>query len=336
MTELTKIEELVKKSNHILVIQADNPDGDSLGSALALEQILSDLGKTVSLYCGVEIPSYIRFLKGWDRVSKQLPHKIDSSIIVDTSARMLLTQMDSDPESVIVYAKPIIVLDHHENVKCDIPNAQIVYNRSGFVSTGELIYELAKTLKWPMNLEALENITQSILSDSLGLTSDAASPKTYRRLADILEKGVSRAKLEEDRRALSKMAPSVFQFKAQLIERTEFYGDKNEIGIVSIPEEELYTVGTLYNPAPLILNEITMVEGVKVGIVLKRYKDKVTGAIRCAEGCHIAHELAECFGGGGHPYAAGFKKLDTSINFGELKCQVLKKAQELIAKQCHD
>lgn len=331
--EVKQIDEIIKEAQNILIIQADNPDGDSLGSALALEHILGDLGKDPMLYCGVEIPGYIRFLSGWDRVSRQIPSKVDASIIVDTSSKLLLEQLESDPDKTWVYSKPIIVLDHHANVKCDIVNTKVVYNQPGFAATGELIYVLAQQLNWPLNVSAQEFLTQSILSDSLGLTSDAASSETYRRIANMIDNGVNRAKLEEDRRALSKMQPSVFQYKATLIERTEFYGDNNEIGVVSIPEEELYTVGTLYNPAPLILNEITMVEGVKVGIALKRYKGKVTGAIRCTGNCQIAHKLAESFGGGGHPYAAGFKQENDSINFGELKCDVISKAQELISQE---
>jgi phosphoesterase RecJ-like protein len=171
---------------------------------------------------------------------------------------------------------------------------------------------------------------QSILSDSMGLTSEAVTASTYRRLADMVDAGVSRPKLEEARRELSKMHQSVFQYKAQLIERTEFFGEKSDVAVVTIPEDELYTVGTLYNPAPLILNEITMVEDVLVGIVLKRYTNKITGAIRCTNNAGIAHKLAESFGGGGHPYAAGFKIDKPSDSFGDIKCQVINKARELL------
>jgi phosphoesterase RecJ-like protein len=328
--ELQKIKEAVEKSKNILIIQADNPDGDSLGSALALEQILGDLGKQPDMYCGVEIPYYIRYMDGWDRVSKTIPKDVDLSIIVDTSASLLLEQLDKTPEKSRVVSKPVIVLDHHINVTCDIAYATTVCNGSDFVSTGELIYEIAKQLSWPLNLESKEFITQSILSDSMGLASDATTANTYRRLADMIDGGVNRTKLEESRKALSKMQQSVFQFKASLIERTEFYGDNSEIAVVTIPEEELYTVGTLYNPAPLILNEVTMVENVLVGIVLKRYSNKITGAIRCTDNAGIAHKLAENFNGGGHPYAAGFKIENSNDDFGDIKCQVINKAKELL------
>ena len=328
--EAKQINDIIDAAQNILIIQADNPDGDSLGSALALEQILGDMGKNPSMYCGVDIPDYLKFLKGWDRVSKTIPNKIDASIIVDTSANILLEQLESAPERPWVASKPVVVLDHHTNVVCDIPYATVVCNIAEYASTGELIFDLAKELKWPMSVEAQENILQSILSDTMGLISEATTAGTYRRISEIIEAGVSRTKLEEARRALSKMQTSVYMYKADLIKRTEFYGDNNQVAVVTIPEEELYSIGTLYNPAPLILNELSMVEGMRVGIVLKKYKNKITGAIRCNDGAGIANTLAEKRGGGGHPYAAGFKIEKPFINFAEIKSDVIADALELL------
>ena len=75
---------------------------------------------------------------------------------------------------------------------------------------------------------------------------------------------------------------------------------------------------------------MTMVEDVLVGIVLKRYSNKITGSIRCTNGAGIAHKLAECFNGGGHPYAAGFKIENSKDSFGDIKCEVINKAKELL------
>lgn len=54
-----KIAEAIQAAQRVVVIQADNPDADSLGSALALEHILSDMGKDVALYCGVQYLGHI-------------------------------------------------------------------------------------------------------------------------------------------------------------------------------------------------------------------------------------------------------------------------------------
>lgn len=304
--KLNEIKDFIVNNTSFVIVQADNPDGDSLATALALDSILSDMGKTVSLYCGVEIPSYIKFINGWEKIDKFFLSEFDATIIVDTSANNLLEKLNESQAKMWVASKPVLVLDHHSEVECDIPYASIVCNPENFASTGELVYEIAKNNSWPISIESGELILQSILSDSLGLTSDIAGPETYIRVSELLKLGIKRSKLEEARRELSKMDPEVFRYKAKLIERTEFFYD-NKIAVTIIPENELYDVGTLYNPGPLIISELLNVSGVEVAIALKTYSTRLTGSIRCVSGTEIANKLASIYGGGGHPYAAGFK-----------------------------
>ena len=81
----TKLQELVDTANHVVVIQADNPDADSLASALALEAWLENQNKKVSLFCGVDMPSYLKFIPGWDRIHNALANTFDLAILVDCS-----------------------------------------------------------------------------------------------------------------------------------------------------------------------------------------------------------------------------------------------------------
>ena len=80
------IKERVDRAQKIVVIQPENPDGDSLGSSLALEEILGDLGKDVALFCPIEMPKYMRYIAGWDRVVADWTGDYDLAIIVDTAA----------------------------------------------------------------------------------------------------------------------------------------------------------------------------------------------------------------------------------------------------------
>ena len=96
---MQEIVELIKVAQKITVIQAENPDGDSLASSLALEEILSDHGKEVFLYAPVEIPKYLRYITGWDRVENTMNTKADLAIIVDTSADVLLSKVLEIPEA---------------------------------------------------------------------------------------------------------------------------------------------------------------------------------------------------------------------------------------------
>lgn len=326
-----KIEKTINAANHVVIIQADNPDGDSLASALALEEILGELGKQVSLYCGVDVPNYLKHLSGWDRVSQTVPSSFDLSIIVDTSAILLLDKLEHSPAKNWVASKPVLVLDHHADVVCDIPYAQIVINDAKAVATGEVIYFLAHQLNWQLSLQAKTHLASSILSDSLGLSSVGTTADTYRIMADLVDNGVDRAKLEEARRALSKMPESIFRYKAKLIEKTELLAD-NHLALTVIPYDELIIHSPLYNPAPLIQSDMLQIENVAVAIVLKVYPDgKITGSIRCNPSGAIGAELANTFGGGGHAYASGFKTAPGQ-DINKTKQQVVAETERLLSE----
>ncbi|MDB5160865.1 MAG: putative phosphoesterase, partial [Candidatus Saccharibacteria bacterium] len=92
--QAAQINSVISDAKSIVVVQADNPDTDSLASSLALEHILGDMGKEVTMYCGVDLPSYLRYLPGADRVVTEMPANFDASIIVDTSSDSLLEQLN--------------------------------------------------------------------------------------------------------------------------------------------------------------------------------------------------------------------------------------------------
>lgn len=327
--ETEEIRKLLESAQRILIIQADNPDGDSLGSALALEQILGEMGKEPLLYCGVDMPSYLTHLPGWDRVSRDIPSQFDVSIIVDTSVESLLENLGDSEQRHWVATKPCIILDHHP-VSVTIPYATVVCNHPA-VATGELIYELAKQLDWPLPLPAKNMLTTAILADSLGLTTDATTARSIHIIAELVEGGVHIAELENKRREMMRKSPELVHYKGQLLERVEYFAD-NRIATVTIPWSEIEQYSHAYNPSVLVLDDMRLTENTDVAIAFKLYKDgKITAKIRCNYGKTIANTLATHFGGGGHPYASGFKITD-GRPFNEIKSECISYATELLDK----
>jgi phosphoesterase RecJ-like protein len=325
--EAQQIAAILQDAKRIVIIQADNPDGDSLGSALALEHIIGDLGKEPILYCGVNIPQYLSYLQGWDRVTREMPTIFDASIIVDTSALSLLDSLGNFGNRQLLANKPCIVLDHHA-VELSIPFATIVCNKPA-VATGEVIYELARQLDWPLNRQAKELVATAIMADSLGLVTEATSARSIHIIGELVEGGVKLADLEHARRALMRKSPELTRYKGTLLQRIEYYAD-NRVAIVSIPWGELETYSPQYNPSMLVLEDMRMTTGTKVAIAFKVYKDgKVTGKIRCNQDAPIGGKLAEHFSGGGHTYASGFK-ITNGRPFNEIKSECISIATELL------
>lgn len=303
-----KFSDLINSVQKILIIQADNPDGDSLASALALESLLIDKGKEVILYCGVEIPTYLTYMHGADRVTNDFPRSFDGSIIVDTSALSLLEIIQKEKRLSWLKTKPCIVIDHHAT-ETTIDFASLIINQPA-VSTGEIVYKIASELGWELDQVSAECIAYSILSDSLGLMSESVNSETLRIMSELVSTGVSLAKLDSNRRSMSKKTAELVKFKGQLLQRIEYAPD-SRIATIDIPWKEIEKYSYAYNPSMLVIDEMRMTDGVMVAIAFKSYPDgKVTAKIRSNYGITIAGQLAEHFGGGGHTYAAGFKITD--------------------------
>ena len=323
------IRSAIEQANRIVIIQADNPDADSLGSALALEHILGDMGKDIVLYCGVNTPEYLRYLAGWDRIVDTMPSQFDLSIIVDASTYTLLEKLNLSGQMAWVKSRPSIVLDHHATVehKLDFTNMQLIDGTAA--STGQIIFDLCVANNWTMSAAAAEHLMSSILGDTQGLMNDLTTAKTYRIMAELTELGANRPQLEEARREYSKMVKKIYQYKGMLIQRTEFASD-DRITFVHVPQTEINEYSPLYNPAALVQFDMLQVRSAALAIVFKTYDDgRITAALRANNGYPICGKLAEHMGGGGHDYAAGFKITD-GRSYEEIKAECLRYATELL------
>ena len=324
-----KISELVQNAHKIVIIQADNPDADSLGSALALEHILGDMGKEPILYAGTDVPSYLRYLDGWDRVQKDLPNNFDLSIIVDADTHVLFGQLEQTGQFPWLKAKPSIVLDHHPTTDKSLGFAFAKICDDQVSSTGEIIFRLARELDWKINKPAGDCLMTAILGDTQGLSNDLTKPSTYRAMAELTDLGANRPHLEELRRELSKMPELIYRYKGTLINHTQFTED-GAIAYVVVPQNEINEYSPLYNPAAVIQSDMLQTSGVKLAIVFKTYDSgRITAAIKANTGYGIAGKLAEQMGGGGHPYASGFK-IEDGRRFEDIKSLCLSAASDLI------
>ena len=286
-----RVRQLIEYAESVVVCQAENPDGDSLGSALALEEILAEQGKAVTMHCPVQIPTYLRYIEGWSRVTNDFPTGADIAIIVDTSSKTLMGKTIDNPAVMNFFTThPVIVLDHHVGVEPDLPfEAEYIFSDRA-VATGELIYTIAKEEGWTISPVAA---TESTTADS------------FETCAGLVRLGAGPAKVEEARRELMKKSPRILSYKGKLIERIDYLND-GRTAFIHIPFEEIHEYSNEYNPTMLVIDEMRQVTGVDVAIGIKTYPDdKLTGKIR--SNIPVSNLLAKRFGGDGHPYAAGFR-----------------------------
>lgn len=311
----------------VVVLQPENPDGDSIASALALEEILGDISKGVVIYSYVNIPSYLGYIEGHDRITDEFPNEFDLSIIVDTVSGSLLENTLSGTRLSAINNKPVLVLDCHP-VENDLPleHAEFFKGEGSVIATGELVYQLAQKEGWEINSMAATHIIEATLADTLGMTTEAVTSQTLRVVADMLDKGAKMSDIDIRRRKMMQKSKEIVTYKGVLLQRIEYLLD-GALALITIPWEEIEKYSPLYNPSMLALEELRNTEGVKLSIALKTYPDgKITGKIRGSE--PIAGKLAGHFGGGGHDYAAGFKTTDWTLQ--DIKVEISNVAQDLL------
>ena len=251
------------------------------------------------------------------------------AIIVDTSSDSLLTQLDKNGAKAWLAARPVIVIDHH-STEPTINFAKVICAPPA-VATGEVIYELAGQLGWQLDATTKDLLAMAILSDSLGLMSESTSARSIQIIAELVEQGVKLPELESARRETLRRDAELIHYKGQLLQRVQFHAD-GKIATLDIPWQEIEKYSPLYNPSMLAIDDMRLARGTEVAICFKLYENgKITAKIRCNYGWGIADKLAEHFGGGGHPLAAGFKFTD-GRDFDKLKEQVIDKAVQLLAE----
>ena len=239
--------EFLSGKKKLCIIQAENPDGDSLGSALALDLLLKDY--EISLYCPVEIPKYLRYLKDWSRVELEFNFEADGYIIVDTAAQILLSKLLEQPAiKNRLIAADVFVLDHHET------EDDLEFSHQGLIQTlpacCDLIFRIAREqglMPSPADVpaedkarmkSAAEYLIAGILSDTLGLTSATTTSELYREVADLLDYGVDIAEFEEHRRDFMKKSPRILDYKGDLIKKVEYFLD-GKLATVHITWDEI-------------------------------------------------------------------------------------------------
>lgn len=312
LTTATKeLGRLVEAAKTILVLQPEKPDTDSLTSSLALEQMLGDLGKTVVLYCRDQVPNYISYFEGADRVSDSFPDKFDLTIIVDTGGPQALSRTLEKYQGRLT-KKPIAIIDHHPNRESlPFPTHEVIDKTS--TSTCEVIITIAEQLNWAINRDAANLLVPGILADTRNLSIATVGAGTFRTMAKLIELGADVYKIHEDYRASDRLTIELLQLKGRLLSRIELYAE-GKIALVAVTPEELKQYAELHDPADLIIYELQNALGVEVAVVMRHYggeANKIKISTRAT--MPVAAKACMDFGGGGHDRAAGCQINDTPL-----------------------
>ena len=169
------------RSHHRFLLSTHRaPDGDGIGSMLALAGVLRTLGKEVVLYNPDPVPVRYRFLPGIDSIQQGLSaeQRFDATVVVDVGDKKLLGPQWPGRE----VTGPVIVLDHHRG---HVPFGDLEV-RTDACAVGEMVYELAMSLDVPIDRDMAVCIYAAMTTDTGGFRYASTSPRAMRIAAPSL------------------------------------------------------------------------------------------------------------------------------------------------------
>ncbi|TMA26401.1 MAG: bifunctional oligoribonuclease/PAP phosphatase NrnA [Deltaproteobacteria bacterium] len=287
----------LRSARRVLVTMHRGPDGDALGSALALACALREMGREVVVYNPDELPYNFQFLPGADSVARAIApdEAFDVTIATDAGAYDRLGPDVPQPPR----RGKLLNLDHHITTE---PFGDINYVDPEAASVGILAYKIIKGLGHSLSADAATCIYASILADTGCFRYSSTDPECLRIAAVLLEAGVD--PWEMTVRVYEMQPLARMRLLAEVLQTLEVHG---KLATITITNEMMARTGTHLDLTDGFINYARSVDGVEVAASFREPADGSRGwrvSFRSRGRVDVA-TIAQKFGGGGHRNAAG-------------------------------
>jgi bifunctional oligoribonuclease and PAP phosphatase NrnA len=280
-----------------------NPDGDGLGSEVALVHLLRGLGIEAIITNPTPTPERFAFLfadlPGVDRSDQAVKElrRADAILVLDIAD---LSRLGMLAETVRDAGVPVGCIDHHTGSGILPPGPR--YVDSSAAATGELIHRLATELGWTITTEAARAMYVALVTDTGGFRFSNTRPATLRAAAALLEHGV-----DTEQVYLDVYASAPVGRPRLLVEVLQTLVVEDALGLawVTVPPGALERHGVDPDDLDGVVEHARAVRGVRMALLFREISGGRTKvSLRSVGGVDVA-ALARRFGGGGHTKAAG-------------------------------
>jgi phosphoesterase RecJ-like protein len=291
---------VLRAAASVLVVTHIYPDGDALGSQLALGESLAALGKNVFFYSEEKISHLYDFLPGCGKLRNSVPDLsgIDCVVSVDCADRQRLGKVADH----LLTAKRFVMIDHHAGHKLFGDLHWVDPNRA---STGEMVYDLLVALDAEISAGAAYCLYTALVSDTGSFRYPSTTADTFRVAAALVNLGVQPADVAG--KLFDNYTVNRLKLLQLVLDSLEVHG-ANQIALVTVTKAMFAETGTVPADTENFINYPRALASVRVAAFIKETRDGVVSVSLRSKGCDCdVAALAAEFGGGGHRNAAGFK-----------------------------
>jgi phosphoesterase RecJ-like protein len=298
---LDEIGELLRNHNSFVLISHVRPDGDAIGSQIALGFSLMALGKSVRLINEDGLPDNLAFLAGSDKIETPpaVPLDVEVAIALDTATKPRLGDNALHAAS---KAKIWLNIDHHKS-NPSYGDLNLIDPTSP--ATGQILYQLITALELPLPAETRDAIYVAVSTDTGSFQYPSTTAKTYEMAADLIHRGLDVGKINSDtydnhpyrRVELMRALLNTLELSADgLVAHWDMH-DQTRVALNLLPED-----------SEGLIDIIRAIRGVQIAVFFEELESgKIRVSMRSKDRRVDVSNVALEFGGGGHALAAGIR-----------------------------
>lgn len=309
-----------RAADSFLVTTHAGPDGDAIGSMLAMRHFLKALGKTeVTCACHDPAPRIYEWLPGTEAIvdSENLAAAYDLVVVLDVAQ---LERTASIGEK-IAPEQRIMVLDHHRGEEsCGTVN----FIDPTYASASEIVAELFEAAGLPITKEAARCVYVGLTTDTGSFKFSNTDPRAHRTAAKLIEAGVDVSDISA--RVFDRMSFPKGDLLRRVLERIQI-GDSARHAWSYVTEKDMAEADAMPEDVDGLVNFVRNFDGIEVGMLFRELEPgKVKVSMR-SQGKMNASEVLKPLGGGGHAGAAG---VTMRLSLKEARTRVLDAVDEAL------
>ena len=298
-TNFANLKNEIEKAESIIVLSHVSPDGDTLGSNLALSIVLEKFfnKKVDSVYVGM-LPNTYSYLPSFDKLVDV--QTVDKNKVYDLAIAVDVASKDRMVYGTVLFdnAKLRANIDHHKT-NIGYGNINIVEGNSSCV--GAILYKIFKDWEIDIPLDVARCLYTSLMTDTGCFKYENTKPETFMLAAELVKLGVSPNK--EYRACYETKPQSMVQFQAYVVSNTVFY-NKGKIAFSKITRSDMSKFNATDDYTEGIVEVLRTSKDVEIAAILKETKEGYTKISLRSKTVDLTPIVIE-FGGGGHTFAAG-------------------------------
>lgn len=324
------IKKIIESHQTFLITTHVNPDGDGIGAATALIELLLQAGKSVRFVCDSPIPrkfSFLDYHRTYEVYDPSTPYDdIQVLIVLDTHKKERIGRLARliDNPGVVT-----LCIDHHEVAEPFTPHLAIDPKAC---SVGAMVYYLYKDCGFELNLRAAMGIYASIVCDTGRFSYSSTSRKAHKIAEECIKMGVDPDLIHT--RLFQHVSLDEIKIFAMALQQMETYLD-NKVVFQQISKKDCLHAGANtfdleHSDLEYIHDFNHLIEEVQCFVLLREVEsDKIRVSLRSKTDIDVSHIVRE-LGGGGHSNAAG---LTWHGSMDDIKQRILGSLQELFEKE---